>query len=710
MNMFFKSLILIFICCIKLNAQDYYDRQKLEKEFNAMGLRVEVQRNKSGGILRSILLNQGNDTLVTYNGGELKYSGDSLMQSMSDYRYGMIKLTGESILLTKFDMIQYLGDGHFSCQYKGKCGLYSIEKGWLLDFEYDYIYRRNNKYIILHKDNKEDLFILNYKRDSLRFKYIRDESKRSLYGYTFDDKSVLLDSMGNEASKYYDEIKEISSEQFSLYKVRLNNNEGAIDIHGQEIIKPIYEEIEDLEDLGFMVKSGENYGVLNMAGKTVVPFVHKSEFGFEGMNSIYYKFMDKLYDYNGQQKYEFDHDHINEDYQNYILTFTKNQKKGIYNIIEKKIVIEAIYDDIYPYGVYWNNKKFIVTIGDCYGLVDIKGNPIYKTVYERIVYDQNTNLIALKYDSLFYIYNSKGNLISPMGFEEVRFNSYEPIVVKRNGFYGAINKSGKVVIEFKYTELDFIDLNPGEWFNYSVCKPELFPENLYGFSYIGNIDSTYYPITKEGNVLKVENLDKGKVKRYQNSLGFYGLKDKTGKILIEAKWAWMYYFNDSILVCVNRQKERSIYSLVDHKMTNSYYAQKVYYIPIPIINRDGFIYSNLDNKLIFKEKVLGIGQYSYSDDLFCVLKGDKIGFTNLSGELKIPFTYEHDFNSYHNLPYFINGFSIVKKNGKYGIINTKNKTIVGFDFDTYLYNNFMEDYILVRKNGKWSKLDFCSLK
>ena len=34
MNIFFKSLILIFISCIQLNAQDYYDRQKLEKEFN----------------------------------------------------------------------------------------------------------------------------------------------------------------------------------------------------------------------------------------------------------------------------------------------------------------------------------------------------------------------------------------------------------------------------------------------------------------------------------------------------------------------------------------------------------------------------------------------------------------------------------------------------------------------------------------------------
>ena len=78
MNMFFKSLILIFICCIKLNAQDYYDRQKLEKEFNAMGLRVEVQRNKSGGILRSILLNQGNDTLVTYNGDGISIISPSM--------------------------------------------------------------------------------------------------------------------------------------------------------------------------------------------------------------------------------------------------------------------------------------------------------------------------------------------------------------------------------------------------------------------------------------------------------------------------------------------------------------------------------------------------------------------------------------------------------------------------------------------------------
>ncbi|MBK6700647.1 MAG: WG repeat-containing protein [Saprospiraceae bacterium] len=309
----------------------------------------------------------------------------------------------------------------------------------------------------------------------MRFKYLRHESKRSLLGYTFDDKSVLLDSIGNETSKYYDEIEEISSEQFSLYKVSLNSRYGVIDIHGQEIIKPIYEEIEDLEDLGFKVKSGENYGVLNMEGKTVVPFVHKSRFRFDGMNSISYKFMEKLYDYNGEQKYGFDHDNINEDYQNYLLTFTKNEKKGIYNIIEKKIVIEAKYDNIYPYGSYWDNKKFIVTIGDCYGLVDIKGNPIYKTVYERIVYDQNTNLTALKYNSLFYIYNSKGKLISPMGFEEVRFNSFEPIIVKRNGMYGAINKSGRIIIEFKYTELDFIDLNPGEWFNYSVCKRELFP-------------------------------------------------------------------------------------------------------------------------------------------------------------------------------------------------------------------------------------------
>jgi hypothetical protein len=240
--MFFKSLILFFICFIKINAQDYNDWKKLEEEFNAMGLRVDVKRNKSGKIIKSILLNQSNDTLWTYNGGYIIYCGDSLMKTQDDYSFGIIKLTGQVILLTNFERIQYLGDGYFSCRYKGKDGLYSIEKGWLLDFEYDYIYRRNNKYIILHKDNKEDLFIFNHKRDSLRFKYLRDESKGSLIGYTFDDKSVLLDSIGNETSKYYDEIEEINSEQFSLYKVSLNSRYGVIDIHGQEIIKPIYEE------------------------------------------------------------------------------------------------------------------------------------------------------------------------------------------------------------------------------------------------------------------------------------------------------------------------------------------------------------------------------------------------------------------------------------------------------------------------------------
>lgn len=104
----------------------------------------------------------------------------------------------------------------------------------------------------------------------------------------------------------------------------------------------------------------------------------------------------------------------------------------------------------------------------------------------------------------------------------------------------------------------------------------------------------------------------------------------------------------------------------------------------------------------------------YNEGFYAVYKNGKYGYIDTNGKLIIPLEYEkaNDFiflkntdihnwssGSYEDIKNNILGFyvGIAKKNGKYGIINDRNETILNFIFDDILYHKTTNEYLYLKQ-------------
>lgn len=95
-------------------------------------------------------------------------------------------------------------------------------------------------------------------------------------------------------------------------------------------------------------------------------------------------------------------------------------------------------------------------------------------------------------------------------------------------------------------------------------------------------------------------------------------------------------------------------------------------------------------KTISNETYSYIGQFS--EGLFPVEKNEKFGFITVDGKLKIPFKYDYASE-------MINGVSVVKIDGKYGLIDRKGKFLIEPLLEDININSLKKGFIIYRKNG-----------
>jgi hypothetical protein len=93
-------------------------------------------------------------------------------------------------------------------------------------------------------------------------------------------KQGLINNKGNLVTpiKYDDIAMEYCLPKFrsGLLKVKLDGLYGFINIDGEEIIPPTYDDARDFSKHGFaQVKKGEKWGVINTAGEIVIDIKHE---------------------------------------------------------------------------------------------------------------------------------------------------------------------------------------------------------------------------------------------------------------------------------------------------------------------------------------------------------------------------------------------------------------------------------------------------
>ena len=494
-----------------------------------------------------------------------------------DEKYGVINKDGEEIIDTNFDMIQIPNPSKdiFVCMsnYNAETGSYETK---------------------IYNKNREELFTNYEKVEAISRQESLDNIpyEKSVLKYKENGKYGLINLSGKKITNpIYDDIQALEYKE-GMLTVKQNDKFGIININGDEIIKVKYDGIQaDQYSLnenhnkkaGFIVSiktnDGYKFGYINYKGKTLL------ETEYNEIARINY---------------------INDDESVYLVAF-KNGQAGVFK--NKSKVLENEYEDIQFDNI---NNLLILQRNGKQGVSDLDGKKIIQLEYDNIIITGNS-INAQKGDEVT-VFNSEGEKLKNSNFISVleTDNKNYFITIDKNENYGVIDKDDNVIIDNKYTFIDYL------FDNYFVAQNE---------QKIGIVDDKGKEVIKyDYDVLqKIEGTDLIQGIKNEN----IDLIDKNMKKILTMK-------NAQIDIKENYIK---IYNSEDRKY----------------LQYDGKEVSNIN---VIKEA-----------KLFAKKSNNKWGFVDKNGNIKIQYTYDMvtELNEY--------GYAGIKLNGKWGVINSEGKII-----------------------------------
>lgn len=456
------------------------------------------------------------------------------------------------------------------------------------------------------------------------------------------DKTIILNEKGQEILTQYEEVNPISINgivsnlpyEKRVLKYKENGKYGLIDYKGKVIIKPIYEEIEGLEnkESELIVKKDGKYGVINDRGVKLIKeeydgivadgyYTEENKYALSGYiisnkTSNGYRYGYLNYKLEKILKTEYNEVsrvlEINNGQDIYIIA-SKNGKFGV--VKNSKTVINYDYQDI-EYDA--DNNVFKLQRNLQFGVYDINGKSILPVQYKELDF-KGVYIQALENGKEVYTYfNSKGIEIKVPKYTSVlktAENNYY-ITINKEGLYGIINKDEKELVENKYNYLEYL------------------------------FDEYFIAAKNDGD------------------LGIINAKDS---ILVDFKYEVLQKIQDTKVVEAKILKD-NISELYGKDMEKIYSIDNAY-----IYKKDDYIevYSEKDTKYFDLEGKELISQEIFANNKLFAKKIDgKWGFINKQNNVVVEAIYDKvtEFNSY--------GFAGIKKAGKWGVINDLGEIVI----------------------------------
>ncbi len=322
---------------------------------------------------------------------------------------------------------------------------------------------------------------------------------------------------------------------------------------------------------------GSKYGIISKSGKFLIPLK------FEGIGGIKDSFVEVNYEgrwgfmkMNGKTIIEPSYDDIL--YFKGFVWFKVDDKWGLMDL-NKRIIIKPTFLEIFPFEST-NYLKF--KLDDKWGVISFDGKIILDNFDNvRLLSD---NYFLVEKDGLKGVIDEKGNVVIPLKYKDIaygnnrfvffdgnywnykdmRLNYLEILgnilVAQSNGFYGIIDTSGKVILNFNYDSLKLIDglifaKNGNFWsiFNKSFEKVA---ENIDSFEVDENFVkfrklNKWGLIDRNGKILLnaiydyIDKQDDNGIFRVLKN-GRFGLVNQDGKVLLEPKYLFVYKFYKNV--------------------------------------------------------------------------------------------------------------------------------------------------------------------
>ena len=237
-----------------------------------------------------------------------------------------------------------------------------------------------------------------------------------------NNKWFFINRQGQTISRIYDEISELSD---NVYVVKSADKYGSLDHFGQTMLEPKFDKLGDFKNgYAYYMEKG-SYGFISRNGS-----LHKAEFEW-------------ISDFNQEQ----------------IAVIKQNGKYGLINVLGKKI-LEPAYDQI----LKTNSPVFILVSNGLYGFFSSEGCFITPVAYDFFKekspeYYTNGSLFKLQKKNEQAMVDANGKSFIGFGaFQEINFPCNNLMRVKQKNKYGYLDKKLTPVIQYKYQVAgDFMD-------------------------------------------------------------------------------------------------------------------------------------------------------------------------------------------------------------------------------------------------------------
>lgn len=317
------------------------------------------------------------------------------------------------------------------------------------------------------------------------------------------------------------------------------------------------------------------------------------------------------------------------------------------------------------------------------------GTVFVEPVYKHVGQFKNGFCIVYDDDLKCGIINRKGQEVVPSQFDEATLPSEGLMRVRNGNLWGFYDTTGRKVIDFQYRTVS--DFSEG----LAVANDDS-DSTIVKYGFINKDNKFVIPATFEFAMTFNEGL--AVVKNYDR----YGMIDRNGKEVMPCKYIGVSGMIDGR--CFAFDAETELAAMFDnklHQLTDFKYNEITYYSEGFFIARIGDNYTYLDQK--GHER---FGTYEELSGFFegysMVKKNGHYGIINKKGKIILPI--EYDNSGWRAMEYiFSENIAMVEKNEKYGFVNKQGKIVIPIIYESA--QHCTEGLIPVQKGGVWGFID-----
>ena len=369
-------------------------------------------------------------------------------------KWGYINELGDIMIKSSFEEAALFSDGLAAVSKKGKYGYIDKKGKTIIDYQFQDVEPFHNDCAIVKKDT---LYGLIDKKGKYLIQPVYQElseASENLFMAVKNDKSGYLNKNGDALVEF---IFDLAGDFKNGYAV-VNRNEkfGLINEGGYYQIEPKFAELNFI-DSGLLkaLSKNESWGILNVRGDTILPFIYDAIGEFQNHRALVAK--NEKCGYVNEQgllvipiKYFYSSVMLSTGQFNIGFALLKQKNKSVLIDTSGKVISFSGYEDYaHPSGGFFPIKK-----KKKWGYADSNGKIKIPCKFE-FAEAFNEGFAIIKLNKLTGLIDTLGNEFIPPLYEDIKVME-QTILVRSNGKYGLLNKEGILLIPCLYDKIEFI--------------------------------------------------------------------------------------------------------------------------------------------------------------------------------------------------------------------------------------------------------------